>query len=311
MKIIHSFSDFHSTKKTVITIGSFDGVHIGHQKIIEKVITASKLLNYESLVITFFPHPRMVLNENSNIKSLNTIEEKIELLKQTSLQNLVIHPFDKSFSELSAEDFVTQILVGQLNIGKIIIGYDHRFGKNRSANVDDLIQFGDKYNFEVEQISAQEINEVAVSSSKIRTAIIDGNIDLGNKYLGHNYLLTGIVVKGKQLGRTIGYPTANLSIAENYKLIPKIGVYVVQSFINNNIVYGMMNIGFNPTVGGQNLTTEIHFFDFNENLYDQKISISILTRIRDEQKFGSIEILKNQLSKDKIASFEYLKLNKS
>jgi riboflavin kinase / FMN adenylyltransferase len=235
----------------VLTIGSFDGFHIGHQKIIEKAVAASKSLGCESLVLTFFPHPKMVLTENSDIKSLNTIDEKIILLQYAGLQNLVIQEFDKKFSELSPEDFVKQILVDKLNIQKIIIGHDHRFGKNRSANIDDLILFGVKYNFEVEQISAQEINEVAVSSTKIRTAILDGNIELANQYLGYNYSLSGTIVKGKQLGRTIGFPTANLKIEEGYKLIPKIGVYVVQSQISNETVFGIMNIGNRPTVDGK------------------------------------------------------------
>jgi riboflavin kinase / FMN adenylyltransferase len=290
----------------VLTIGSFDGFHIGHQKIIEKVVAASKSLGCESLVLTFFPHPKMVLTENSDIKSLNTIDEKIILLQYAGLQNLVIQEFDKKFSELSPEDFVKQILVDKLNIQKIIIGHDHRFGKNRSANIDDLILFGVKYNFEVEQISAQEINEVAVSSTKIRTAILDGNIELANQYLGYNYSLSGTIVKGKQLGRTIGFPTANLKIEEGYKLIPKIGVYVVQSQISNETVFGIMNIGNRPTVDGKSLTIEVHFLDFDGNLYDKNLNISILTRIRDEQKFESVEILKNQLEKDREFAVLYL-----
>jgi riboflavin kinase/FMN adenylyltransferase len=307
LKNFLSLNDFYSPNKTIVTIGSFDGVHIGHQKIINKIISNANLHACESLVLTFFPHPKTVLNQDFNLKSLNTINEKIELLQKTGLQNVVIHPFDHFFSDLSAEDFVKKILVEKLKAHKIIIGYDHRFGKNRSANIDDLIQFGQKYNFEVEQIPAQEIDAVAVSSTKIRNAISDGNVFLANQFLGYNYQLTGTIIKGKQLGRTIGFPTANLKIEADYKLIPKIGVYIIQSFIKKTLVYGMMNIGFNPTVGGQNLSIEIHFFDFDADLYDEKIVVALLSKIRDEHKFETIEILKNQLKNDKIVALDFIK----
>ena len=266
MKIFHSINDFSSTKKTVITLGTFDGVHIGHKKILERVIQNTDNEKYESLVLTFFPHPRMVLQEDCDIKLLNTIDEKIELLEKIGLENLVIHPFDETFSRLTAEDFVKTILIDRFHIHKIIIGYDHRFGRNRTANIDDLISFGEQYGFEVEQISVQEINEISVSSTKIRTALLDGNMTLANDYLGYDYFLTGTVILGKQLGRTINFPTANLKILENYKLIPQNGVYIVKSYIENKIVYGMMNIGFNPTVDGQNHSIEIHYFDFDADL---------------------------------------------
>ena len=306
LKIIHSLKDFSTTTQTVLTIGSFDGFHIGHKKIINKIIQAAKKTNAESLVLTFFPHPKLVLNQNTDIKALNTIDEKIELLQNAGLQNLVIQEFDKEFSELSAQKFVKQILVDKLNIQKIIIGHDHRFGKNRSANIDDLIIFGKQYQFEVEQISAQEIDAVAVSSTKIRQAILDGNIQQANQYLGYNYPLTGTVVMGKQLGRKLGFPTANINIIENYKLIPKIGVYIIESQINNKIIFGMMNIGNRPTVDGKSLTIEIHFLDFNEDLYHKKLKISILTRMRNEQKFNSLDDLKNQLQNDKAYTKHYI-----
>lgn len=248
----------------------------------------------------------MVLEEKSAIKLLNTIDEKVFLIAKSGLDNLIIHPFDKAFSELTAEEFVKKILVEKLNIHKIIIGHDHRFGKNRNANIDDLIHFGEKYHFEVEQISAEEINEVSISSTKIRNALSEGNIDLVTEYLGYNYLLTGIVSHGKQLGRTIGFPTANIQIRETYKLIPKNGVYIAKSVINNKTVFGIMNIGVRPTVDGVTQTIEIHFFDFNEDIYDKQLVISILKRIRDEQKFESLDALKNQLALDKQASLTYI-----
>ena len=212
MKIYHSIKDFKSTKKTILTLGTFDGVHVGHQKIIQKLIQNASDYNCESLILTFFPHPRMVLQEGSDIKLLNTIDEKSILLKKMGLDNLIIHPFDKEFSRLTAEEFVKTILVDSLNIEKIIIGYDHRFGRNRSATIDDLILYGNEYNFEVEQISAQEIDSVSISSTKIRNAILDGNIALANEYLGYKYVINGMVINGSQLGRTIGFPTANLKI---------------------------------------------------------------------------------------------------
>lgn len=309
MNIFNSIQDFKTTSGTIVTLGTFDGVHIGHRKIIERLVQNTDP-DTESLVLTFFPHPRMVLQGDSEIKLLNTIDEKAFLLEKNGLDNLVIHPFDQAFSRLTAEEFVKNILVDIFNIKKIIIGHDHRFGRNRTANIDDLIVFGKLYNFEVEQISPQEIDEVSVSSTKIRNSLLDGNIQLANNYLGYSYFLTGVVVKGKQLGRTIDFPTANLSIKENYKLIPQNGVYVVSSIINDRQVYGMMNIGFNPTVNGQDQTIEIHYFDFAEDLYDQELRVSILSRIRSEQKFESVLKLKEQLALDKITSLEFIKNEK-
>ena len=305
LKIFHSINDFVSPKKTILTLGTFDGVHIGHKKILNKLTQNTENENYESLVLTFFPHPRMVLQEHSDLKLLNTITEKIDLLEKIGIENLVIHPFDETFSRLTAEEFVSTILVDRFHIHKIIIGHDHRFGRNRTADIDDLIAFGKEYNFEVEQISVQEINAISVSSTKIRKALLEGDMALANEYLGYDYSLTGKIIQGKQLGRTIGFPTANLKIEENYKLIPQNGVYIVQSSINQKTVFGMMNIGFNPTVDGQNQSIEIHYFDFDADLYNQDISVSILQRIRSEQKFESVDVLKEQLEKDKKTALAY------
>ena len=306
MNIFHSINDFRSSKKTILTLGTFDGVHIGHRKILERVAQNTENGKYESLVLTFFPHPRMVLQGESEVKLLNTLSEKIDLLKKIGVQNLVIHPFDKTFSRLTAEEFVETVLIDQFDIKKIIIGYDHRFGRNRTANIDDLILYGKKYNFEVEQISAQEIDDVSISSTKIRNAILDGNMALANVYLGYNYVLNGTVIKGKQLGRTIGFPTANLKIEEDYKLIPKNGVYIVKSNINQKTVFGVMNIGTNPTVNGEELSIEVHFIDFDADLYNSKIEISVLERIREEQKFDSIELLKLQIQEDKETAISFI-----
>jgi riboflavin kinase/FMN adenylyltransferase len=248
----------------------------------------------------------MVLNQEGAMHLLNTIEEKTILLEKFGVDNLIVHPFDEKFSKLSAEAFVKNILVDQLNIHKIIIGYDHRFGENRSANITDLIHFGKQYNFEVAQINAEEINEITVSSTKIRTALLEGAIELANQYLGYDYFFSGKVIKGKQLGRTIGFPTANIVLLETYKLIPKNGVYIVYSTLNNKRVYGMMNIGHNPTVGENNKTIEVHFFDTNEDLYDKIINVAFLKFIRTEEKFDSIDALKIQLNKDQEFSKKYI-----
>ena len=306
MKIFHSINEFHSDKKTIVTLGTFDGVHLGHAAILKKLTQNTQNGIFESTVLTFFPHPRMVLQGKSDLKLLNTINEKIDLLEKIGIDNLIIHPFDEKFAELNAEEFVSTILVNQLRVQKIIIGYDHRFGKNRTANIDDLINFGTQYGFEVEQISAQEIDEISISSTKIRTALEEGDIQLANEYLGYRYFLSGTVVKGKQLGRTIGFPTANISLEEDYKLVPQNGVYVVRAEIDGKTIYGMMNIGFNPTVQGKKKTIEVHLFDFDSDIYNCKIQVSILQRIRSEKKFESVEVLKDQLKKDKTFSLDYL-----
>ena len=302
MITVQSISKYDKKHPTAITIGTFDGVHIGHRKILERLINNAKLLDLQSTVLTFFPHPRMVLQQHADIKLLNTIEEKAKILEETGLDNLIIHPFTKEFSRLSATEFVKDILVDTLGTKKIIIGYDHRFGRNRNANITDLIEFGKTMAFDVEEIPAQEIEDVSVSSTKIRQALLDGDIETANTYLGYPYMLTGTVSKGKGLGRQLNFPTANLHIPEEYKLIPKKGVYVVKSTIDNRTVYGMMNIGYNPTVSGTEKSIEIHFFDFENDLYNKKLQIDILERIRDEHKFDTLEELKAQLQKDKKTS---------
>lgn len=280
---------------------------MGHRKILDKVIAEAELRNEESVVLTFYPHPRFILNENSDLKLLNTIEEKTELLSKTGLDALIIHPFSKEFANLSAEEFVKTILVDQLHISKIIIGYDHKFGKNRTADIHDLIQFGAKYNFEVEQITAQELDEIAVSSTKIRTALGEGNITLANNYLGYPYSLSGKVIHGNQIGRTIGFPTANIQMADTFKLIPKKGVYVVRCLIKDRLVKGVMNIGNRPTVDGTSLSIEVHLLDFDATLYGFDISVYLLDFIRDEQKFENLEALTSQIEDDKKKAIQFLK----
>tara|TARA_R110001592_G_scaffold2588_9_gene15015 strand:- start:5698 stop:6624 length:927 start_codon:yes stop_codon:yes gene_type:complete len=303
---VRNISKYKEEYPTVITIGTFDGVHIGHLKILNKIINHAKSTELKSSVLTFFPHPRMVLQKDTDIKLLNTIDEKVSILERLGLDVLIIHPFTKEFSRLTATEFVRDILVNTLNIKKVIIGYDHRFGRNRNANITDLIAFGNALDFTVDEIPAQEIDDVSVSSTKIRKALEDGDIDTANSYLGYEYMLTGTIVRGKGIGKQLGYPTANLSIAENYKLIPKNGAYIVKSTLDGKIVYGMMNIGFNPTVNGTAKSIEINFFDFDADLYDKKIQVDILARLRDEHKFESIDALKAQLVKDKEKSLQYI-----
>lgn len=313
MVTVQSISKYDKEHSTVITIGTFDGVHVGHRKILERLTNNARALNLKSTVLTFFPHPRMVLQKDTDIKLLNTIGEKTKILNDLGLDYLIIHPFTKEFSRLSATEFVRDILVNDLKIKKIIIGYDHRFGRNRNANINDLKAFGSTLEFEVEEIPAQEIDDVSVSSTKIRRALRAGDMKTANKYLGYNYMLTGTVKKGKGLGKQLGFPTANLHIEELYKLIPKNGAYVVKSEIDGSTVHGMMNIGYNPTVAGTQERSdgrpesiEIHFFDFDKDLYGKEIQIDILNRLRDEHKFDSVEALKHQLYKDRETSWSLI-----
>ncbi|WJJ96902.1 bifunctional riboflavin kinase/FAD synthetase [Algibacter luteus] len=305
MKTKHNLNTLPD-KPTVVTIGTFDGVHIGHQKIIQRLINTGKEEGLKSVILTFFPHPRMVLQKDSNIKLINTIDERHGILKNMGLDFLVIKKFTHQFSRLSAEDFVKDILVEKLKAKKVIIGYDHRFGRNRNADINDLKVYGEAFGFEVEEISAQDIDDVAVSSTKIRTAITEGDIKKANDYLGYHFMLTGKVTKGKGLGKQIDYPTANIEITEDYKIIPKQGSYIVKSIISDKLVYGMMNIGMNPTVNGSMQTIEVHFFDFDKDIYGKTIEIELLDRIRDEEKFESIEALKLQLAKDKESALKFI-----
>lgn len=298
MKVHHSITDYKNKKQTVITIGTFDGVHIGHREILKTLTAEAKKDDLESIILTFFPHPRMVLQKESDIKLINTIDERTAIFSKTELDHLIIQPFTKEFSGLSAEAYVKNVLVKSLNVKKIIIGYDHRFGKNRTANIEDLRKFGEIYNFEVQEISAQELDAVTVSSTKIRKALDSGDLEKANSYLGYPFMLNGCIVRGKGIGKTINFPTANLHIEETYKLIPNNGVYLVKSILENEPVFGIMSIGTNPTVGGKRRTIETYFLDINKDLYDKKIEIELLSKIREEEKFESLEALQLAIKKD-------------
>jgi riboflavin kinase/FMN adenylyltransferase len=310
LKIVKDISNFSSATQTFVTIGTFDGVHFGHQQIIEKLVSEAKKANKKSVLLTFFPHPRMVLQKDASLELINTINERSYLLEQTGLDYLIIHPFSKAFSRTTALEFVRNILVSQLNISKLIIGYDHHFGKNREGNITQLTEYSHLYDFKVEEIPAQDIDDVSVSSTKVRRALHSGNLKTANNYLGYNFMLNGNVVNGKKLGGKIGYPTANIDVKETYKLIPKTGVYVVKSTIDKKTVFGMMNIGNRPTVNGNHQTIEVHFFDFNQDLYHQNLTIELIYFLRDERKFDSVELLVHQLKKDEETARDYIEKNK-
>tara|TARA_B100000795_G_C22796511_1_gene439606 strand:+ start:343 stop:1278 length:936 start_codon:yes stop_codon:yes gene_type:complete len=309
LKIIRSIIGFNSKEKTIVTIGTFDGIHIGHQKILKDLIKTAKTEGKKSVLLTFFPHPRMVLQKDSTILLLNTIQEKSCLLEKMGLDYLIIHPFNKEFSRLTALDFVRDVLVNKLNTSRLVIGYDHHFGKNREGNIHQLREYSLLYDFDVEEIPAQDIDDVSVSSTKIRIALKEGRLKTANNYLGYNYMLNGTIVNGKKLGGKIGFPTANLDIEESYKLIPKKGVYVIKTVFDGLLFTGMMNIGFNPTVSGKHQTIEAHLFNFDKNLYGKKMSVELLCFLREEQKFNSVEDLIIQLNLDKVNALSYLANN--
>ena len=306
---IKSAADYDQIKESIVTIGTFDGVHLGHQKIINKLIGIANEERLQALVLTFFPHPRTIVQEDASIKLINTIDEKAGLMKSYGVDHLVVKEFTKEFSRLTALEYVRDVLVNKLHVKHIIVGYDHHFGRNRTANINDLKEYGAFYGFKVTEIDAHEVGDVAVSSTKIRAALTKGDIITANHFLGYNFMLTGLVVKGQGLGKTIQFPTANLKIEESYKLIPKKGVYLVQSVIDAQLVYGMLNIGTNPTVSdADKISVEVFFFDFDQSIYGQVLIIQLLDRIRDEIKFPKIEDLKLQLESDSQKAINRIKL---
>lgn len=310
MKVYNSIESFTGVQNAVVTTGTFDGVHKGHQQIVDRLKKTAQSINGETVLLTFFPHPRLVLFPDDNeLKLLNTQEEKIALLKKVGIDHLIVQQFTKEFSRISSLDFVRNILSSQLQTKRLVIGYDHRFGRNREGFFEHLKEFGHMYGFEVEEIPAQEVDEVTVSSTKIRNALIEGDIKKANHFLGYNYMLTGTVIKGNQLGRTIGFPTANIAIEEKYKLIPQNGVYVAKATVENHSLNGMVNIGVRPTVNGKNLTVEINLFDFDGDIYGKKLQIELIDKLRNEIKFENLEQLKEQLVTDKENTIRLLQFN--
>ena len=306
MKIYSGIESFGTVKSPVVTTGTFDGVHLGHQRIIKRLREIAAKEGGETVLLTFDPHPRLVLFPDTPLQLLNTREEKTKLLERAGIDHLIIHPFTKEFSQLTSEDFIRNILVRQLGTRKLVIGYDHHFGRNREGSFDHLKEFGPLYGFSVEEIPAKDVDHVNVSSTQIRKALKSGGVSTANKYLGYEYFLSGTVVKGKQLGRSLGYPTANIQLADANKLVPADGIYVVKVELNGRSFGGMMSIGFNPTVDGKKRTIEVNIFEFDKNIYGETITVHLIDRIRDEMKFGSLEALKKQIDSDKEISLRIL-----
>ena len=300
MQVVQNIGNYSAQNPSILTIGTFDGVHIGHQKIIKDLVKVAKKNNLCSIVLTFFPHPRMVLQKESDLKMIDTLEEKQHFLEKMGVDVLIVHPFSRAFSRLTALEFTRDLLVNQLKISQLVVGYDHRFGRNREATIDDLKSFGLDYNFTVDEISSQDIESIAVSSTKIRNALNKGDLKTANQFLGRPFGLTGTVVKGDGIGKKFGFPTANIQVKQDYKLRPQNGVYLVRSELSGIAFFGMMNIGMRPTVSGKTTQTEIHFFNLDQNLYDLEISLEVLEKIREEVKFNSTNELTEQLKKDRI-----------
>jgi riboflavin kinase/FMN adenylyltransferase len=299
VKIYRGFSNYSPVKNAIVTTGTFDGVHVGHKTIIERLKGIARKYDGESVLITFYPHPRLVLQKNSGLKLLSTIEERIELLEESGIDHLIIIPFDKEFAKLSSTQFVEDILVKKVGTKRLVIGYDHHFGRNREGSLKHLLTFGPKYGFEVEEIPALEVDRVNVSSTIIREALLKGQVGKAMDFLEHPYTLKGVVVEGNQIGRSIGFPTANIKIKENHKLIPKQGVYAVYVKQSNIFYQGMLNIGRRPTVGFNNdLTIEVNIFDFNKSIYGEELRIEIIQHVRNEIHFSDVNSLKKQLEKD-------------
>lgn len=299
LEIIHHSENFPSKKGSVVTIGTYDGVHLGHQKIIKNIVDQAKNSDMDSVVFTFDPHPRVVLSKSNDLKLIQTIAERSDRLEKTGLDYLIIHPFDKTFSRMSAFEFVRDILVNQLHVQKLVIGYDHHFGKNREGNIDQLREYAHMFEFEVEEIPALDIDEVSVSSTKIRQALSEGKIEKANSYLGYAFSIEGEVIKGNQIGKGLGFPTANLKINDPLKQLPKSGAYIVESKIDNQTYLGMLNIGFRPTIDGRDISIEVYFENLDQDLYGQKIKLNFIRFLRDEKRFESLEKLKEQLAKDR------------
>ena len=298
MKTIHGIENFPADEASIVTIGTFDGVHLGHQQILKQLIDTSRKSKLKSVLLTFFPHPRMVLQPDISMRLIQTIQEREKALQKTGLDYLVIHPFSTEFSRLSADDYVKQILVEQLNVRKVVVGYDHRFGRNRTASLEDLYHYADIHEFEVIEINAEKIESTAVSSTKIRKAIDEGNIELANTYLGHSFTIEGMVIDGDKRGRELSYPTANIDLQNQHKIVPKQGVYLVKSKLKGRVVYGMMNIGTKPTFDTTMPSIEVHFLDWNGDLYGQAVQVELLKWVREERKFSSVEELQTQIQAD-------------
>lgn len=307
MKVYTDINEFKNVKNAVVTTGTFDGVHLGHQKIISRLKDVAGSIDGETVLLTFYPHPRMVLfPEDNELKLITTQREKIELLEKCGIDHLIIYPFTKEFSRLSSVEFVRNILANKINTKRLVIGYNHHFGRNREGSFEHLKEYGPLYGFEVEEIPAEDIDSNEISSTKIRKALQSGDIKVATSYLGHFYSLTGKVMEGKKNGQRIGFPTINLQVEDKYKLIPADGVYAVKVKHIGMMYGGMLNIGNNPTIEGKGRSIEVNIFDFNKDIYNEEATIYFIERLRDEVKFGNLEELKSQLAKDKEKALQIL-----
>lgn len=301
---LHSFQALHP----VLTIGTFDGVHLGHRKIIDALCERAKAIGGESVIFTFDPHPRKVVApQETNLRLVTTLEEKISLLEQSGVDHLIIYPFTKEFSQLSYEQFVEKVLVGQIHTNYLVVGYDHKFGKNRQGDFEFLKDCAKRFGFHIEKMDVLLINEANVSSTKIREAIQQGDFETANAYLGYAFKLHGTVVEGQKLGRTLDFPTANIETSDPDKIIPGYGVYAVKVNVSGKQYSGMLNIGNRPTVNhnADNRSIEVHILDFKDDIYGQPIELTFFKKLREEQKFSSLEALKEQLLMDKKNTIEY------
>ena len=300
MKVHYNIDEIPTIKNAIVSQGTFDGVHLAHKKIIERLKQIASIKNGETVIITFEPHPRIVLLPlDHGLQLLSTLNEKINLLEKAGVDHLIILPFTKEFSRLSSEQFIRNILVNKIKTNTLVIGYDHRFGKNREGSFEHLKNSASLYEFEVEEIPEQDIDDIAVSSTKIRQALLNNDIQTAQKYLGNSYSLEGNVIKGKQLGRTIGYPTANIEVENSYKLIPQDGVYAVWVWYNKARFGGMLNIGNNPTIKDKGRSIEVNIFNFEKDIYTENLKIEFVSKLRNEEKFNGLDALKNQLHLDK------------
>jgi len=307
MTVYHGIDSFQPLPYAVVTSGTFDGVHLGHQTILNRLTEIARTNGGQTVVLTFWPHPRTVVaNDSQNLRLLSTLEEKTELLAQAGVDNLVVIPFTRSFSELTSEEFIRQILIDKIGTRKLVIGYDHRFGRHREGGFDYIRANAESYGFEVEEIPRQDVDAVGVSSSKIRAALLEGNLQTAIQFLGRPYSLTGTIVKGRQLGRTIGFPTANIQVDDPNKLIPANGVYAVEVIYRNTVYAGAMNIGNRPTVAGTNRTIEVFLLDFDQDIYGEHLSVRLRAYLRPELKFNGLPELVEQMQRDVAQTREIL-----
>ena len=306
LKIIRDLTDYHDKTPLALSLGMFDGVHLGHLSIINTLNKIAKKEHLESAILSFWPHPRKFLNPDDDVKMLNTLEEKLELLEKSGIQNIFLKTFDEEFRNLTGTEFCEQVLIQKLNVKHITIGHDHTFGKNKSGNFELLKSLSDELGFKVNQLEAVQNNDLNISSTKIRIALSEGRIKDANEMLGYNYPLTGKVIHGKKLGRTICYPTANIEVPIN-KLLPKSGAYVVEVYIDNQFYKGMLSVGTNPTIDdkSKSLHTEVYILDFDQDIYDKEITIKFRDFLHDEIKFEGLEKLIEKLDEDKRLTESY------